>query len=168
MQAENNLKTSVKQLRRTLQFPIPSLGIVAEIRRPRLAAWVTAGKIPDRLLAIIGAARVEDAHIEGQDFKALIELATELAKDSFIWPKVVDEPDENSDDEIAAGDISLNDLSEFAGWALRSCPGLAIPTTGGEVSADALSSFRQDPSVSGAGAGGGSLQTEPRATDGNS
>lgn len=164
-QVDNKQTRSVKHLKNVAQLPLPS-GIVADVRRPPLSAMVAERRLPDSLLSLItsvkegGSLEVAASDINMPD---LMAFAIELAKASFIWPQVVDEADPNDDDTIEPGHLSLDDLSTFLAWVFAGAAGVAIPTKTGELSVEALRSFRDDAQLQGAGVDGGEVQQEPGA-----
>jgi hypothetical protein len=135
---------------------LPS-GVTVKARRPQLSLWISQGRLPERLFidALRVAANGGPKTLDGDELADLMKFALALAKECMVSPRVVDEADPEKDDEVSAGDIPAGDLIRFAMWAVS---GAGVSTTTGEVSADALASFREDDGVSGAGADGRAVQ----------
>lgn len=155
---------SVKYLKVTTRLHLPS-GIVAEVRRPPLSVMVAGGRLPDSLLSAIASARDGSVEVVASELELppLMAFAIELAKASFVWPRIVDVADPEDDDTIEPGHLSLDDLSTFLSWVFGGADGVPIQTKTGEVSAAALRSFRDDTELSGAGADGREVRQESGA-----
>jgi hypothetical protein len=129
-------------------------GIVAEVVRPPLAWWVSVGEVPESLFnaAATAAQAGQAATAEALNMPDVFKLALKIARASFKWPKLTEEGKETADeDELDPGTLPLPDLSTILVWGMGSSG--TVETTGGEVEASALNSFRQYADVSGGGAG---------------
>lgn len=170
---------------------LPLSEFAAEVKRPPVSTWIAEGRLPDSLLAALGLAAAGekpaddirdlkpgavgyrpkpkakggDVQLDPKSMPGLFKFGIELARESFVWPKIVDEPDPESDDEIAPGHLSMEDIGTFLNWTFKGCKGLPVQTTSGPVSVEALHSFREDAEVSGAGDGGASLRAEAESSD---
>jgi hypothetical protein len=160
------IRRSIKHLKALTKFKLTELGIIADLKRPALAVWIANGRVPDGLLDTMAKGskgKSTTVNIEGKDLPVMMGFALELAKDSFVWPKLVDGADPESDDELEPGSIPLSDLSDFLSWAL----GGQVQTETGTVSAEALGSFRSDEQLPRGRAHGRKVRPAPGASAGN-
>jgi hypothetical protein len=168
---QTDTKRSVKKLKAIHQLPLPS-GITADVRRPPLAVWIAKNKLPDHLLTLFAQARRVGGGgavtVSGAELPGMMDFAIELARESFVWPKIVDQADPEDDDTLEPGQLSMEDLSEFLTWAFGGSKGAAVDTKTGPVSVEALDTFRPDSQLSGAGEGGREVQSEAVGDDGDS
>lgn len=116
-------------------FHFPS-GRVSLVRPVSLKGFLKAQQIPDMLTSVVsqfinGSASLETIPVT--EYTKSLEIIDSFIMDAFVWPKVVETPDEISDpdNEIAVEDISDVDkqtLFQFLG-----------------APASALESFRPEP-----------------------
>jgi hypothetical protein len=164
---EGTQKRSAAQWKpRPIDLTLPS-GMVVKVRRPPITLWVAQKRVPERLFnnALRVTANGAPRDIDGDAFAELMGFALEVARAALVWPKCVDDPDPEAEDEVSAGDIPPRDLIVLAGWAVGS---VSVETESGEVSADALDSFRGEPGVSGSGDDGGKVPPEAERDAGDS
>jgi hypothetical protein len=166
-QTDDKPARSIRQLKRTTELEMPS-GFTAELRRPPLATWIASGRVPDSLMAMIATGGgAEVVTMQGDAMKEVMALALEMAKESFVWPRIVEKADAESDDELEPGQLSLEDLSTFLGWVFGGTPGALVAAGGGEVSIDAVRSFRPNEQLQSDSGGGGQVQAESGGDAGN-
>lgn len=168
MSEENgNGKRSVRHIKRLAKFHMRELDIDADVRPPSLAVYIAQGKVPGILLSKIAGARSsgEGFVVTGEDLPEMMSFGLALMKDSFEWPRIVEKADPDSDDELEPRHIPIADLNDFLTYALG---GRSVQTTSGEVSGEALSSFRTVGEPSDGGADGGEVRTEAEPDGGDS
>ena len=136
-----NSKRSVRHLKQLTKFPMKELGIVADVRPISMAVYIAENKVPGALLSKMAGAHGARASVvvTGEDLPEMMHFGLALMKDSFDWPRIVDDADSESDDELAPAHIPIADLNDFLTHALG---GRSVQTTSGEVSGEALASFR--------------------------
>lgn len=162
-------KRSVKHLKATGEVYFPDARITAESRRVPLSAMIAAGKLPDELMSMVETSKEGgEVSVSGDDMKGMFGFAIEMMKNNLTWPRVVDEADPESEDEIEPGHLGINDVSAYLTWIFTGCPTVPVKTTGGEVSAASVASFRQDAELQSAGADVGDVPRESGAAGGAS
>lgn len=112
---------------------LPS-GKVARLRRRSIFALMKAGQIPNELRAIVQnfISSPQGARaVAGENFEAMFQLIDVVAKACFVYPKLVDEGEnELDDDEVYVSDIEFDDKLYVYLWSA------------GEVSS--LEAFREE------------------------
>jgi len=143
-------------------------GIVAEVVPPPVAAWIVAGEVPESLFgAAMSAVQTGPAAVaEALNLPEMFKLALRVARASFKWPRLVAEGETSpADDEdvLDPATLPMLDLARVLTWGLSGAKGAVVQTETGEVPADALHSFREDPGVPSYSQNGGQVQAEPGA-----
>lgn len=146
----NGTKRSVRAWRGTSELTLPS-GLTVTVKRPPLALWIAEGKVPEGLFGSAMAMAVTGGRAaavpEDFDFKESARFALKVAEAALAWPKVVEQADPESDDEIELGDLSLDDAMAIMMWAIG---GKAqVQTVSGPMSEGALARFPQDGELQG-------------------
>jgi hypothetical protein len=140
----NDKRALLARFKAPSDLPLDVSGIVAEVVRPPLAAWIAAGDIPESLFNTAMAAAIQgpQATVEALNMPDVFSLALKIARASFKWPKLMEEGQAaNDEDELDPATLPLPDLSTILVWGLGRS-GTIETTAGGEVEASALDSFR--------------------------
>jgi hypothetical protein len=115
--------TSAREIRAakrtTVLVKMPVAGWLAELRSISFHTLILSGKVPDHLTSMVvklwngesplGAPRSEQEEYDA--IKMLFELQQLVAREMFVLPRIVDHPDEESDEEIHINDLEQEDLS---------------------------------------------------------
>lgn len=115
--------TSAKEIRaakrKTVLVKMPVAGWLAELRSISFHTLILSGKVPDHLTSVVvklwnGESPISAPRSEQEEYdaiKLLFELQQLVAKEMFVLPRIVDHPNEDSDDEIHINDLEQEDLS---------------------------------------------------------
>ena len=135
----------------TVPLTLPS-GAVIKARRIPLEGWLATGKLPQVMVR-----EFLDAHPDDDEGAATQRAQESLSRDpettletlqamrrvvvwSVVWPRIVEGA--RGEGEIDPMDIPDRDFFFIFGWALNGAPDVPVRTKEGEVSVDALKTFR--------------------------
>jgi hypothetical protein len=164
-------------------------GIIAEVVPPPVAAWVVAGEVPESLFgaAMSAVQSGPSAVAEALNLPEMFKLALRMVRASFIWPKTtldysdrvdvtVDEDGpprhttvrirpqiEDDEDTLNPETLPMEDLSTVLAWGLSGAKGAVVQTDSGEVTSEALGTFRQNGGVPSHSENVGQVQAESGA-----
>ncbi|HEX7313301.1 MAG TPA: hypothetical protein VF297_05245 [Pyrinomonadaceae bacterium] len=177
----------LRRFKKPTDLELPVSGLVVEVVRPPLAAWVAAGQVPESMFgAATSVLRSGNSPVtpEDVDIKEIMDFIFKVARASIKWPRVLGEgeqpPAENDEAllEMTAEearnaawlDLSVlppDDLMALLTWCMNGAPNVPVQTEDGEVSAEALRSFHSNGGVPGLGTDGGEVRAEAVGTAGN-
>lgn len=158
----------------TADVALPS-GAVFTLRRPPLDQWLLWGRVPDFLLSVAPAMETlkeqqPNAAQEDLEFQHNVNMAKALILYAVVDPslKIGAKADE---DALDPAEIDSEDMTFLFDYVCRQgCPDVPVKTKEGQVSVDALTTFRQKrpggESVR-AGAGGGDDSASALGAAGN-
>lgn len=158
----NDKRALLARFKAPSDLPLQASGIVAEVVRPPLAAWIVAGEVPESLFAAAtnAIASGRAATVDALSMPDIFGLALKLARASFKWPRLTEEGKApNDEDELDPATLPLDDLGTILQWGMG--VGGTIQTTSGEVDAAAINNFRSDAEVSSGGDGVRDVQPAP-------
>ena len=132
------------------QLTLPS-GFVVDVRRPPLATWLMSGRVPETFISeAIGAggkgetAEASVARLEGAELMQMLVFVRDVVAAAVVRPRIVVGAAEDSDDEIDPSAIPEADFFHVFAWVMKGAPSVPINTVSGEVSVEALNSFRSN------------------------
>lgn len=136
---------------RVREITFPSGGI-AEVRTVSVTSMImNDGSIPDTLYEFMldgvgqnGSANLASLNGNSREtLQSMVDLQNQVARDAFVSPRIVDEPDYDND-EIHIDDVSDADKGFLLGWLM-----------GGGDPADALARFLEGQQAGGMGSAQG-------------
>lgn len=169
----------LRRFKKPSDLELPASGLVVEVVRPPIAAWVAAGQVPESMFsAATSALRSGSAATpEDVDMKEIMGFIFKVARSAIKWPRVLSEgehPPEEDDEALlemtseearsaAWLDLSVlppDDLMTLLTWCMNGAPNVPVQTEDGEVSVGALRQFHENGQLPSLGANGGEIRTE--------
>jgi hypothetical protein len=143
MNAAEKYRAKVKE--KTFELELPS-GNTIKVIVPPLHTWIAMGQVPPFFLKAVsnlwggaGAESVLQMGLSEEEQFEIVKTFCELIIAACVEPRVVER--DPADGEIAITEMPAADRDKIAAWCLAGGPGLSIPTAGGEVEPERLTSF---------------------------